>query len=192
MKTHTTKSLTMETWPDFVELVERHNGVWGGCWCMGFHKEGFGKDRSAENNRRNKECKVRDGTAHAALVFDGAKAIGWCQFGKADDLTRIKMRKEYESKVFDVPDWRITCFFTDREYRKEGISEIALKAALLEIKGLGGGVVESYPEEITTQRTSGAFLYNSTIGIFERNGFERITKLGKNHWVVRMRVKDSI
>jgi len=25
------------TWPDFAALVEANNGVWGGCWCMGFH-----------------------------------------------------------------------------------------------------------------------------------------------------------
>jgi hypothetical protein len=27
------------TWPDFARLVERHNGVWGGCWCMAFHPD---------------------------------------------------------------------------------------------------------------------------------------------------------
>jgi hypothetical protein len=33
----TTKLLTPETWDDFAALVERNNGVWGGCWCIGFH-----------------------------------------------------------------------------------------------------------------------------------------------------------
>jgi len=28
------KPLSETTWPDFARLVERHNGVWGGCWCM--------------------------------------------------------------------------------------------------------------------------------------------------------------
>ena len=31
-----------ETWDDFAALVEVNNGVWGGCWCMGFHPEGVG------------------------------------------------------------------------------------------------------------------------------------------------------
>jgi hypothetical protein len=35
------------TWPDFARLVERHNGVWGGCWCMGFHAEGVGRHKTA-------------------------------------------------------------------------------------------------------------------------------------------------
>ena len=36
------KPLNETTWPDFARLVERHNGVWGGCWCMAFHPEGVG------------------------------------------------------------------------------------------------------------------------------------------------------
>ncbi|TIT02971.1 MAG: GNAT family N-acetyltransferase, partial [Mesorhizobium sp.] len=37
-----TKPLDMATWPDFAALVERHNGVWRGCWCMAFHAKGSG------------------------------------------------------------------------------------------------------------------------------------------------------
>ena len=40
--TLTTRMLTPETWDDFAALVEVNNGVWGGCWCMGFHPEGVG------------------------------------------------------------------------------------------------------------------------------------------------------
>ena len=28
-----------DTWEPFAELVERNNGVYGGCWCIGFHPE---------------------------------------------------------------------------------------------------------------------------------------------------------
>ena len=37
------KPLDEATWPDFARLVERHNGIWGGCWCMAFHAEGVGR-----------------------------------------------------------------------------------------------------------------------------------------------------
>ena len=36
------RPLDESTWPDFVRLVEKHNGVWGGCWCMAFHQEESG------------------------------------------------------------------------------------------------------------------------------------------------------
>lgn len=31
------KPLDMSTWDAFARLVERHNGVFGGCWCTWFH-----------------------------------------------------------------------------------------------------------------------------------------------------------
>jgi hypothetical protein len=27
------KALTPDTWDAFAAMVERHNGVFGGCWC---------------------------------------------------------------------------------------------------------------------------------------------------------------
>src|SRR5437870_1775877 len=31
------KELAKETWPDLERMVEKHNGVWGGCWCTCSH-----------------------------------------------------------------------------------------------------------------------------------------------------------
>jgi ribosomal protein S18 acetylase RimI-like enzyme len=176
-----TKLLTPETWPAFAELVERHGGVWGGCWCMEFHPDG--KLRDAKRRER-KECRVREGTTHAALVFDGTRCVGWCQFGSPDELPRIKHRNAYELVAAERPDWRITCFFVDKEYRGKGVSSIALAAALEQISALGGGVVESYPENVEGRTVSSSFLYNSRLGLFERQGFKRVAQLGKNHWMV--------
>ena len=39
---YSTKPLIPETWDDFAGLVEANNGVWGGCWCIGFHPESVG------------------------------------------------------------------------------------------------------------------------------------------------------
>ena len=85
---YTVKALDESTWEAFAALVERNNGIFGGCWCMGFHPEGVGKDRTPVQNRERKLAHVRAGTAHAALVFDG-DCVGWCQFGAPDELPRI-------------------------------------------------------------------------------------------------------
>ena len=29
----TVRALAADTWDAFADLVERHNGVFGGCWC---------------------------------------------------------------------------------------------------------------------------------------------------------------
>lgn len=30
---------TLSTWDAFAVLVEANGGIFGGCWCMGFHPE---------------------------------------------------------------------------------------------------------------------------------------------------------
>lgn len=54
MTQYTTQPLTPNTWADFAALVEANNGVWGGCWCIGFHPEGISKDSTASGNREAK------------------------------------------------------------------------------------------------------------------------------------------
>lgn len=179
-----TRSLTTATWPAFSELVERHDGVWGGCWCMGFHEEGVGRGRTAAGNRAAKERRVCAGTAHAALVFEGERCVGWCQFGAPGELPRIKHARAYDKLLVELPDWRITCFFVDKERRKRGVAETALAGALTEIALLGGGTVESYPELVDGRKVSSSFLHNGTVELFERHGFERDRQIGKHHWVV--------
>ncbi|MCA9853601.1 MAG: GNAT family N-acetyltransferase [Dehalococcoidia bacterium] len=185
------RALDSATWPDFARLVEKHNGVWGGCWCMAFHAEGVGRGKSADQNRSSKEARVREGRAHASLVYDGPAAVGWCQFGPTEELPRIKHRRAYLAGAAEPPDWRITCFFVDRQSRKKGVAAAALKGALAEIARLGGGLVESYPEDVADRSTSASFLYNGTVAMFGLEGFQRTRQLGKHHWVVSKRVDDA-
>lgn len=182
------RALTPDTWPAFARLVEKHNGIFGGCWCIAFHLEpGEGK-RGAAAYRAMKEARVRDGRAHAALVFDGPDAIGWCQFGPTAELPNIRSKKEYEKGLTKLPDWRITCFFIDRERRGEGVAQTALLAALEEISRLGGGMVEGYPEDYTGERTSNSFLCSGTLGMFEKAGFRKSRKIAMRRWVVAKRI----
>lgn len=138
-----------------------------------------------------KEARVREGKAHAAIVFEGPNAIGWCQFGPTAELPNIRSKKEYEKGVGELPDWRITCFFIDRERRGEGVAKAALDAALKEIDRLGGGTVEGYPEDYTGERTSNSFLCSGTLGMFEKAGFNKSRKIAMRRWVVTKRIKPN-
>jgi len=178
------KPLDPTTWSDFTVLVGRHNGVWGGCWCMSFHPEGVGRGKTAVQNRAEKECRVRQGAAHAALVYDGSACVGWCQFGSPDELPRIKHQRAYREGLTRLPSWRITCLFVDKAYRGRGVAAAALRGALQEIARLGGGTVESYPEDVAGRSVSSSFLHNGSVAMFEGQGFERTRPIGKNHWVV--------
>jgi len=115
------RPLDVDTWPAFARLVEANNGVWGGCWCMGFHIK-LGKGRTPAQNRAAKEQLVNEGRTHAALVLEGDTCLGWCQFGSPEELPEIKSRSRYEKDLTALPDWRITCFFTGKGRRRRGVA----------------------------------------------------------------------
>jgi hypothetical protein len=182
------RPLDVTTWPDFAALVEANNGVWGGCWCLGFHVEG---GPQGYHRRAAKELRVREGRAHAALVYDGDECVGWCQFGSPEELPRIKQRRAYDASAGpgEPPPWRITCFFVGSGHRRQGVAEAALAGALREIARLGGGRVESFPEDTSGRKVSGSFLHNGTLAMFEQAGFERDRQIGKSRWVVTRKVR---
>lgn len=177
----TVRPLDASTWGLFAELVERNNGIFGGCWCIGFHPE----RNEPVDHRAAKEARVRSGNAHAALVLDDdGVAQGWCQYGSPDELPSIKHRKVYLQEPPPLPDWRITCFWVDTRHRGQGIARVALAGALEQIAGLGGGLVEAIPEVTDGREAHGRFLYSATVELFESLGFERRRQVGKHAWIV--------
>lgn len=189
MDEYVVRPLEDKTWEAFARLVEKHNGVWGGCWCTWFHAERYDKEAAAaEGAKAMKQRLVREGRAHAALVFDGHEAVGWCQYGTVQELPRIYHRKEWESGVVDPPDYRITCFFVDRDYRRSGVAPVALRGALDLIGAAGGGVVEGYPEDTGGERAKASLLYSTTRSMFEGAGFTYERSKGTKHCVMRTTV----
>jgi len=173
------RALDESTWPAFAALVEHNNGIFGGCWCMGFHEDARGTEPP---KRERKLARVRAGTAHAALVFDGDNCLGWCQFGVPNEVPRIKNRAAYEKGLTALPDWRIACNFVGKGHRRQGVATAALAGALDLIADLGGGRVEGYPEDAGS--VPAGFLYHGALSTYESLGFVRDRKIGKHRWVV--------
>lgn len=94
------RALDASTWDGFAELVERNNGVFGGCWCMGHHAMDNGESYRFKkyDKRATKEELVRTGRAHAALVFDAdGLAQGWAKYGRLAEQPIIEHnRRAYQ------------------------------------------------------------------------------------------------
>jgi len=184
---YTTRPLDQDTWDAFAELVEANNGIWGGCWCMGFHPDGFGA--TAEENRERKQQHVRNGTVHQILVFDGARCVGWCQYGSPAELPTVKNHKAYEKELSDLPDWRIGCIFTGAKHRQKGVARAAVTGVLAAIEEAGGGLVEAYPEQVEGRKPQrGAYFHTGPEDLFAELGFVRDRRIAKWRWVMRRRV----
>lgn len=183
------RPLGPETWDGFAELVERNNGIYGGCWCIGYHPECGQKI----DHRSVKEERVRTGGAHAALVIDvNGLAQGWCQYGSPEELSNIKHMREYNKDAPPLPDWRITCIFVDRKHRGQGVARAALEGALNHIAELGGGLVEAISEVTDGREAQGRFLFSGTAELLAAYGFDPIRQVGKHAWIMTKQVAPGL
>lgn len=180
------EALSADTWDAYAAMMERHNGVFGGCWCTFFHTMPDEKTYDADQNRALKERLVRSGRAHAALVMRGDEAIAWCQYGSPEELPNINHRKQYLAETEQLPDYRITCLFVDKRYRRSGVMAVALQGVVALVAASGGGVLEGYPHDTKGQKKS--VLYSGTRALFERGGFTYVRPKGTMHCVMSLTV----
>ncbi|MFS0706208.1 GNAT family N-acetyltransferase [Cellulomonas sp. 179-A 9B4 NHS] len=174
-------TLDASTWDAFAELVERNNGVFGGCWCIGWHPE----CGQRVDHRAVKQARVLDDAAHAALVLDDdGRAQAWAQWGTPDELPGIKHRRAYVQEPPPHPDWRIACVYVDRRHRGQGLARLAVEGALAQVAAAGGGLVEAIAEVTEGREAQGRFLFSGTVELFESLGFARGRQLGKHAHVV--------
>lgn len=194
------KELSKSTWPDFEKLFAKHDGVWGGCWCMFYHQQGsfpLGGQVHANQNMRKKQALVSQRRSHGIIVYSDETPVGWCQFGTRQELPRLDASRSYQKEgAYEGKRnlWRVTCFFVDREFRGKGVAKFALKAAIASIRKRGGGVVEAYPFDTfqdlprKTAKGKASFLWSGTVPMFREAGFKVIAPLGKSRRLVRRTV----
>jgi GNAT superfamily N-acetyltransferase len=180
------KELGKETWPDFERMVEKHNGVWGGCWCTFFHLPPSEHKKWSGKHHEYKEKLVHENRSHAALVYDGPDVVGWCQFGPLGELPGRMLG--YRKMDVAMPDWRTTCFFVDRDHRREGVAKAALEGALRFIAARGGGTVDGYPIALPKgKKYSNSFIWGGTESMYLNLGFRSLGHFGTSNRVMVMR-----
>ena len=184
---YSTRELSVDTLGDFSKLAASQ----GGCWCMYYSRAGPLKRATtkawAQANRRDKAARVKAGTTHAIIVYEGDTPVGWCQYGLAQELPRIDAGRNYKrgAPLVEGPLWRVTCFFVDRKYRGRGVSKAGLKAALASIAAQGGGTVEAYPVVSPGMLAVAEWRWFGTKHMFEEAGFRQVAKLGSSGVLMR-------
>ena len=186
MSEYAIKPLDATTWDAFAELVERNNGVFGGCWCIGYHPE------CAErgiNYRAAKEDRVRTDRAHAALSSTrtaprraGASTAAPRSF-RASSTSASTTRTRRHSRTGGSPASSSTRGIAARASpgRPGGRARPDRPA--------GGGLVEAIPEVTAGREAQGRFLFSATVELFEQYGFTRVRQVGKHAWIVSRAVE---
>jgi len=180
------RELTPATWPDFERLFRGPGGN-AHCWCMYYRREqsaakeaaayGVTKGGFPEHNRRRNRDLVEEGRAHGILVYAGSEPVGWCAYGRQQEFPAIDRGRFYRKLAPPPPGvWRIACFVVARDHRRRGVATAALRAVLKSIRAQGGGAVEAYP--VAVPRSGSNTLWFGTVGMFEREGFSKVARLG--------------
>src|SRR4029453_6060028 len=166
-------------------------GRFAGCWCTWFPPDCAEKEQRS-TRRALKQRLVAAGIAHAALVYDGDRAVAWAEYGSPEELPSIQHRKEYVAPAERRPDYRVTCILVERGRRGQGLAAIALRGAVELIAHAGGGLVEGYPHDTGGGREKNSwFLYNGTRTMYEREGFTYDRPKGQGNCVMVRQVAPS-
>jgi GNAT superfamily N-acetyltransferase len=171
----TFKPVTPEVWPDF-ELLFEEPGIQDGCWCMYWRIRRADCQRQyGAGNKQAFKAIVESGQVPGILAYLNEKPIGWCAIAPRA-ATPVLDRSHTLKPVDDEPVWSITCFFVSKPYRRQGLTERLIQAAIAYAGERGAQMVEAYPllNEIT-QRLP----YERYMGIqstFERVGFKEVVR----------------
>jgi GNAT superfamily N-acetyltransferase len=175
--------LTQERWDDFEVLFGEH-GAYSGCWCMYWRTTRAQFNREAgEGNKRAMKAIVDAGTVTGILAYHGGRAVGWCSVAPREDFASLE-RSPKLKRVDDRPVWSIVCFYIPREYRRMGLMELLLEAAVAYARESDAVIVEGYPEE-PMEKMTGADGYMGLKPAFARAGFEEVARPSQRQSIMR-------
>ena len=163
--------LTSDHWNDFEKLFG-DNGACGGCWCMWWRlkRSQYEKQKGAGNKKAIKKI-VNAETIPGILTYHDGKPIGWCAIEPRESyalLENSRVLKRIDKKKV----WSVVCFFVDKKYRRMGVTEKLLEAALKHAKKNKAKIVEGYP--IDSAKTPSAFAWTGFASAFLKVGFKEV------------------
>ncbi len=176
--------LTPERWLDFERLFEEH-GVQNGCWCMYWRTRRADCQRGyGDGNKGAFKAIVKGGKIPGILAYDAHRTVAWCSIAPRDDYPVLE-RSRTLKRVDNQPVWSITCFFVSQDYRRKGMTELLIQAAIGYAQSKGARIIESYP--LRTEITK-LLPYERYMGIqstYERLGFQVVARRSERRPVMR-------
>ncbi len=183
----TIRPLSVERWPALADLFDT-TGPCGRCWCMQWRIGPAYRQRPAAANRRAFRRIVTRGPAPGLLAFDGDLTVGWCQLTPRDNLPWLhRSWPEVGRRPGGV--WSISCFYIRVGYRKCGISDALLAAAIKAARRAGAAVLEAYPLDGQLSPSSTSTGY---VSMFERAGFKTMAYRSRPRPLMQLELGRSV
>ncbi len=140
--------LTAGRWESFVDLFGRERGASSGCWCMWWRITASKWNGMTREERRDGfyRC-VASGIPTGVLAYEDDLAVGWCAVGPRETLPRLN-RSRVAAPLDAVENvWAINCFYIRSGFRRSGMMEMLVEAAVDYARDNGAVAVEACPIE---------------------------------------------
>jgi GNAT superfamily N-acetyltransferase len=168
---------TPERWAD-LERLAGARGFTSGCWCMWWRVSSQEFDeRHGDGLRSELQALVREGDEPGLVAYVDDEPVGWVALAPRSAYPRLN-RSPKLKPVDDQPVWSITCFYIDRQHRRQGVAGALLQAAVSYARAHGAEAVEAYPIDTSGSAKTSADLYTGTSAMFERAGFTEVARRG--------------
>lgn len=183
----TFRPLGSDNWEDFAQLFGER-GASGGCWCMHWRlTPSEFKKRKGSGNRQAMRRLARSERAPGILGYDAGTPIGWCAIAPREEYSALN-RSRVMKPVDDKTVWSVSCFYIDKNYRRQGISVKLLEAAVKYAKSKGARIVEGYPVEPNKDNYPAVFAWTGTTKTFKRAKFQECVRRSPTRPIMRREI----
>ena len=139
-----------------------------------------------DNNRKVMRSIVDSGEIPGIIAYVDDQPAGWCSVAPRQAFPRLE-NSRVARRVDDEPVWSVVCFFIHKDYRRLGVSEGLLQAAVNYAGEHGAKMVEGYPVEPKDQNMPAVFAYYGLASTFRGVGFVEVARrmtfwLGSTSW----------
>ena len=148
VSSYVTRPLSPETWDDFARLVEANNGVWGGCWCMGFHPEGVGKGHTPLGTVWQSKPTFATERCTRSSFTTAMNASAGASTGRRWSFRTSTTRKPMPRTWARCPTGGSVASSLEAGTDAVGLRGRPSAPRLAAIHDAGGGLIEAYPEQV--------------------------------------------
>jgi GNAT superfamily N-acetyltransferase len=174
---------TPDRWPD-IETLFGPRGACGGCWCMTWRltRAEFDKRKGAGNKRSLRKI-VKTDAKPGLLAYKDRQPVGWCAVAPREvygALNRSRIFKPVDSH----PVWSVSCMFVKKSSRRQGLSSLLLRAAVLFAASRGATIVEGYPHA-PIRDLPDPFVWTGLDSAFRKAGFVEVARRSEKRPIMR-------
>jgi GNAT superfamily N-acetyltransferase len=175
--------LTPDRWNDLVTLFGKR-GACGGCWCMAWRRtaKAYEAGKGAGNRTAFRRI-VKRGAEPGVLAYADGEPVGWCAVAPRETYPRLAGSRVL-APVDDADVWSVSCLFVARPWRRRGVSEALLGAAVAHARARGARIVEGYPIDPAKSQPD-AFVWTGLFSAYERAGFREVARRSPTRPIVR-------